>query len=121
MRVLIVDDVQEIRDLFTLLLRLEGAQVVAAGSGREAMEMVRQRQFDMVLSDLGLPDIPGDVLIPQILAVSKGRTRVAVITGRGEPDLTLARRAGAEAVFRKPVDWRSVVDYLRQSGLAASA
>lgn len=121
MRILVIDDVQEIRELFTLLLRLEGAQVVAAGSGREAMAMVRQRPFDVVLSDLGLPDIPGDMLIPQILAASKGRTRVAVISGCGEPNLTRARQAGADAVFRKPVDWSALVDYLRNSGLAASA
>jgi len=121
MRILVVDDVEEIRELFALLLRLEGAQVVAAGSGREAMELVRQRPFDVVLSDLGLPDIPGDMLIPQILAASKGRTRVAVISGCDEPDLTLAREAGAEAVFRKPVDWSALIDYLRDAGLAASA
>ena len=121
MRILIIDDVEEIRELFALLLRLEGAQVVAAGSGREAMELVRQRPFDVVLSDLGLPDIPGDMLIPQILAASKGRTRVAVISGCGEPDLTLAREAGAEAVFRKPVDWSALIEYLRDAGLAASA
>lgn len=121
MRILVIDDVQEIRELFTLLLRLEGAQVAAAGSGREAMEMVRQRQFDVVLSDLGLPDIPGDMLIPLILAASRGRTRVAVITGCGEPNLTRARQAGADAVFRKPVEWSTLVDYLRDAGLAASA
>lgn len=91
MRILIVDDVQEIRE----------------------------RPFDVVLTDLGLPDIPGDMLISQIIAVAKGRPREAVITGCGEPDLTLARRAGADAVFRKPVDWGCVVDYLRRSGLAA--
>lgn len=121
MRILVIDDVQEIRELFTLLLRLEGAQVVAAGTGREAMEMVRQRPFDVVLSDLGLPDIPGDMLIPQILAASKGGTRVAVITGCGEPHLTWARQAGADAVFRKPVEWSTLVEYLRDARLRASA
>jgi len=44
-----------------------------------------------------------------------------VITGYGEPYLTRARQAGADAVFTKPVEWSRVLDYLRRPDLAASA
>ncbi len=121
MRVLVVEDVADIREVFTVLLEAEGAEVVATGSGREAAELVRTRDFDVVLSDLGLPDIPGDVLIRQILAGSRGRTRVVVITGYTEPYLTRARQAGADKVFTKPVEWTRILEYLEHPGLAASA
>ena len=121
LRVLVVEDAPDIRDVFTVLLRSEGADVVATGSGREAVEIAGERQFDVVLSDLGLPDIPGDVLIRQILGACKGRTRVVVVTGYGEPYVSRARQAGADVVFTKPVEWTRILDYLRRPGLAASA
>jgi two-component system CheB/CheR fusion protein len=120
-RVLLVEDAADIREVFTVLLRAEGADVVATGSGREAAELAGRRHFDVVLSDIGLPDVPGDVLIRQIVSASKGRTRVLAITGYGEPYVTRARQAGAEVVFTKPVEWNRILDHLRRPGLAASA
>ncbi len=121
LRVLVIEDVADIRDVLMILLRIEGADVVAAGTGREAAELVNRTTFDVVLSDYGLPDIPGDALIRQIRAATGNRVRVAVITGYGEPYLTRARQAGAEIVFTKPVEWTSILDYLGRPGLAASA
>ena len=121
MRILVVEDAPDIRDVFTVLLQAEGADVVATGSGREAADLVANRRFDVVLSDIGLPDIPGDVLIRQILAASRGHTRVVAITGYGEPYVTRARQAGADVVFTKPVEWTRILDYLRRPGLAVSA
>lgn len=121
MRILVVEDAPDIRDVFTVLLRAEGADVVATGTGREAAEAVSDSRFDVVLSDLGLPDIPGDVLIRQIMAASKGRTRVVAVTGYGEPFVTRARQAGADVVFTKPVEWTRILDYIRWPDLAASA
>jgi CheY-like chemotaxis protein len=121
MRILVIEDVPDIRDVFTILLRSEGADVVSVGTGREAAELVGRREFDVVLTDLGLPDIPGDVLVRQIVGVGRKRARVAVITGYGEPYLTRARQAGADVVFLKPVEWTRILDYLKTPGLAASA
>jgi two-component system, chemotaxis family, CheB/CheR fusion protein len=121
MRILLVEDAPDIREVFTVLLRVEGADVTATGSGREAAELASRRDFDVVLSDLGLPDMPGDVLIRQILTTARGRTRVIVVTGYGEPYLTRARQAGAEVVFTKPVEWTRILEWLERPGLAASA
>jgi two-component system CheB/CheR fusion protein len=119
LRILVIEDAPDIRDVFAILLRSEGAEVTATGSGREAAEMARDGRFDVVLSDLGLPDIPGDVLIRQILAASRGRTRVIAVTGYGEPFVTRARQAGADVVFTKPVEWTRVLDFIKRPGLAA--
>lgn len=121
MRILVVEDAADIREVFTVLLRAEGARVVAAANGREATEAAAHQHFDVILSDLGLPDMPGDVLIRQLLATTRNRTRVVVMTGYGEPYLTRARQAGAEVVFTKPVEWTRILDYLHRPGLAASA
>ncbi|TMQ24376.1 MAG: response regulator [Candidatus Rokuibacteriota bacterium] len=120
-RILLVEDAPDIREVFTVLLRVEGAEVVPVGTGREAIEVSSARDFDIVLSDLGLPDIPGDVLIRQLLSTARRRTRVVVVTGYGEPYLARARQAGAEVVFTKPVEWTRILDWLQRPDLAASA
>ena len=121
LRVLLIEDVSDIRDVFVILLRSEGADVGATGSGLEGAELARSQRFDVVLSDLGLPDIAGDALVRRIRAVSARGTRLLVITGYGEPYLTRARQAGADAVFTKPVEWMSILDYIRRPDLAVSA
>ena len=121
LRILVVEDAADIREVFTILLRAEGAHVVPAANGRQALEAAAHQTFDVILSDLGLPDVQGDVLIRQMLATARNQARVVVITGYGEPYLTRARQAGAEAVFIKPVEWTHVLDYLGPIGLAATA
>ena len=121
LRILVVEDAQDIREVFTLLLRAEGADVESAANGREATELVGQHSFDVVLSDLGLPDIPGDVLIRELRAQSRPGTRVMVVTGYGEPFVSRARQAGADVVFTKPVEWSRILEYLERPDLAASA
>ena len=120
-RILVIEDAADIREVFVVLLRAEGADVAAAANGREALAAVAHQHFDVILSDLGLPDLPGDVLIRQIVGITRNRARVVVITGYGEPYLTRARQAGAEVVFTKPVEWTRILDYLQRPGLAASA
>lgn len=104
-RILLVEDAPDIREAFRLLLRSEGAEVVAAATGREALASAEKGPFNVVLTDLGLPDIPGEVLIRQVLAASSPRPRVVVVTGFGEPNLSRARAAGADVVFTKPIEW----------------
>ena len=120
-RILVIEDAPDIREVFTLLLRAEGAHVEAAANGRDALELGVHGDFDVVLCDLGLPDIPGDVLIRQLIAQSRGRTRVLVVTGYGEPYLSRAKQAGAQVVFTKPVEWSRILEALQRPDLAASA
>ena len=112
LRVLLVEDSQDIREVFTLLLRSEGVDVVATGSGCEAVDLAARTDFDIVLTDLGLPDIPGDVVIRRVLAGSRRRPRVIVITGYDEPFVSRARQAGADLVFIKPILWSTLADAL---------
>jgi two-component system, chemotaxis family, CheB/CheR fusion protein len=123
LRILLIEDAADIREVFTALLRAEGAEVLPAGTGGEAAELARTQDFDVILSDLGLPDIPGDVVIRQIRGarIRGRRPRVVVVTGYGEPYLTRARQAGADEVFTKPVEWSRILEAITRPNLAASA
>ena len=111
-RVLLVEDAKDIRDVFALLLAAEGAEVAATGSGREAIELAERGDFDVLLTDLGLPDIPGDVVIRQVVATARRRPWVVVVTGYDEPFISRAREAGADVVLTKPLSWSALLDRL---------
>ena len=121
LQVLVIEDASDVLDVVTTLLRGEGADVAGVGSGHEALKVFRSRHFDVVVSDLGLSDISGDVLIRTIIAAARRPIKVVVITGESQPVLTRALEAGAEVIFAKPCQWESVVTYLEGLGLAAAA
>jgi two-component system CheB/CheR fusion protein len=111
-KVLLVEDARDIRDVFVLLLEAEGAEVTATGSGREAAELGARGDFDVLLTDLGLPDVPGDVVIRHVTATAARRPRVVVVTGYGEPFISRAREAGADVVLTKPIAWSALLDLI---------
>jgi CheY-like chemotaxis protein len=119
--ILVVEDAPDVLEMLSMMLRLEGADVMGAANGREALAIFRSRHFDLVVSDLGLPDIPGDVLIRAILAAARRPVEIVAITGENEPSLTRAREAGAGAIFTKPCHWEEIVRYLDELGTCAAA
>ncbi len=112
-KILLVEDSDDIRDAFTGLLRAEGAYVVAVETGGAAIAAALREDFNILLTDYGLPDIPGDFMIRQVLAIARRRPRAIVITGYGEPYAGWARQAGAELVLTKPVEWVDLLQHLR--------
>ena len=121
LQILVIEDAPDVLGVLSMLLRIEGADVAAAGSGQEALTVFRSRHFDVVMSDLGLPDIPGDVLIRTIIEAARRPVNVVVITGESQPALTRALEAGAGVIFAKPCQWASVVTYLDGLSLAPAA
>jgi len=57
--ILVIDDEAAVRQLVTEVLRARGHSVTAAGSGREGLERFRVGRFDLVITDLGMPDLTG--------------------------------------------------------------
>jgi len=112
-RVLIVEDDDDTREVLTLGLELQGAQVLAVGSARDAMGAVEAFTPDVILSDIGLPDEDGLTLMRKVRRLPAGRGRIpaAAVTAftlgdDGEEPL----RAGFQRHFRKPVETRVLFD-----------
>jgi two-component system, chemotaxis family, CheB/CheR fusion protein len=119
-KVLLAEDARDIRDVFTLLLQAEGAEVTATGSGREAAELGALGEFDVLLTDLGLPDIPGDLIIRHVVATARRRPWVVVVTGYDEPFISRAREAGADVVLTKPITWSVLLDRILPASTVAA-
>ncbi|MEE9124052.1 MAG: ATP-binding protein [candidate division NC10 bacterium] len=79
-RILVIDDESQLREVVTNLLRLEGHMAVAAGSGIEGVEVFRSEPFDVVITDLGMPDLTGLEVARKIREIYPG-VKIVLCTG----------------------------------------
>lgn len=104
-RILLVDDDDAIRELLQLVLQRKGLHVVKASDGREAMRLYKEQEFDLVITDLIMPEKEGIETILEIRAL-KRPIRILAISGGGRVDqsmhLNLAKSVGADRVLAKP-------------------
>jgi DNA-binding NtrC family response regulator len=101
-QVLIVDDDRALRDGCENLLRVDGYNVMTIGRGDEALELVRRRQFDIMLLDLYMTPISGMEILRAAVEVKKDAI-VIVMTGNPSVASSLeALRAGAWDYLPKP-------------------
>lgn len=113
--VLLIEDAPDTAQALTQLLRGAGASVVSTASAGEALKVAESETFDVILIDLGLPDIPGDVVIRHVIQTAAKRPRVVVMTGHDESWQQRAREAGADAVLVKPLNWAELLVAMRGS------
>jgi two-component system, NtrC family, response regulator PilR len=100
-RLLIVDDERSMRELLELVFKRDGYAVETAANGREAFDKIRNKAFDLVISDVRMPDMNGIELLEQV-RVASPETLVIMLTAFATIDT--ARRAfklGAEDVIIK--------------------
>jgi two-component system, NtrC family, response regulator HydG len=101
-RILVVDDDGNVRDALFTVLTDKGFQVVTAENFAESVTMLRETQFDLVLTDLCLPDATGMDVISHIKDESPA-TEVVLMTGHGSLDVTIeAIKRGAYYYIDKP-------------------
>ncbi len=109
---LIIDDEVQIRRLLSIVLEAEGYRVLEAESGRQGLSDVALRRPDVVLLDLGLPDIDGMDLLKRLREWS--RVPVLILSVRGGPeDKVAALDSGADDYVTKPFDSGELLARLR--------
>jgi two-component system KDP operon response regulator KdpE len=100
-RILLVDDEPAIRGALVPLLRSRGYDVEAAATGADALEAVDRQAPDLIVLDLGLPDIEGTEVCRRVRATSK--VPIVVLSARGaEADKVNALDLGADDYVTKP-------------------
>jgi two-component system, NtrC family, response regulator PilR len=120
--VLVVDDEPDLRTLYELTLLREGYRVDAAGTLAEAQQLLAERRFDAVITDMRLPDGLGIELL-RAMAQQQRAERCIVMTAYGSAENAVeALKAGAFDYLTKPVDlkqFRTVVANAIQEGASA--
>jgi CheY-like chemotaxis protein len=115
-RVLVVEDDDDSREMTRLALEAAGARVTVAASAKEALEAVAAELPDVVLSDISMPGQDGRALLRSLRAVFKKRrceVPAVALTALGSREDRLASRdAGFSYHLDKPVEPRKLVDIL---------
>jgi chemotaxis protein histidine kinase CheA len=113
-RALVVDDSRAIREAMTSMLGREGWIVDVAEDGARALQMTRQLRYDLVVTDLEMPELNGFDLIARLRKDERFKTTpIVIITSRANPEhRRRARDLGVRALVAKPITRRKLLEAL---------
>jgi len=113
-RALVVDDSRAIREAMTSMLGREGWIVDVAEDGARALQMTQQLRYDLVVTDLEMPELGGFDLIARLRNDERFKsTPIVVITSRANPEhRRRARDLGVRALVAKPITRRKLLEAL---------
>jgi DNA-binding NtrC family response regulator len=121
-RYLIVDDNREFAENLAEIIRDAGAEVDLAGSGAEALGLVRGRRYQALLTDMRMPGMGGAEVVHEVRRIDPGLAALVVTAHVTDDALEAARREGLLAVLAKPVPIGALLELLgaaRRDGLVA--
>ncbi|MGA7214703.1 MAG: response regulator [Terrimicrobiaceae bacterium] len=106
MSVLVVDDHSDARMLVERMLEGSGAEILLAASAKRALDICKRQKIDILISDLGMPEMDGLEMIRQMRAREDGRSLMAIaVTAFAHlEDRQAALRQGFDFLATKPVD-----------------
>lgn len=114
-RALVIDDDKVTLDLFSFELRSEGFEVTTAESGKAGLEFVRENEFEVILTDLNLPDINGIEMVRLSKEIAP-QTEIIVVTGFDSTEKAVeAIRVGARDYIVKPVDFEKLLVVIKNA------
>jgi CheY-like chemotaxis protein len=115
--VLVVDDDPDARDLLTMLLEAAGAEVYAAGSANQGMEQLLTKPIDVLVCDIGMPEMDGFTLMRSIRALDdpqKSEVAAVALTAYARlEDRMEAIHAGFQNHLPKPVEATELLAVVR--------
>jgi two-component system response regulator AtoC len=114
-KILVVDDEESVRSMVAVLLQKEGYQVSSAPGGKEALDLLGEQSFDLVLSDIRMPRMDGLALLDRIQALYPDIT-VIMMSAFGTVDLAVeAMKRGAYDYISKPFKPDEILLALRKA------
>jgi PAS domain S-box-containing protein len=121
--ILIVEDETDSRELLTLVLQQQGVEVIPTASAREALDALNDHTFDLIISDIGMPEMDGYTLMTQIRALPQGRNlpAIALTAHAGEVDRQRSLDVGFQQHIAKPINisesLKTIAQLLRKGSL----
>lgn len=113
--ILIIDDENDIRNLLSRIIRLEGYEVFQAETGAKGLKVLQQEKIHAIICDVKLPDANGVEMVPKIKAISP-QSEVILLTAFGAiPDSVTAIKAGAFDYITKGDDNNKIIPLLSKA------
>jgi DNA-binding NtrC family response regulator len=108
-KILVVDDEKIIRESISFILKKEGISVVEAANGKEAYEKLLNESFDLIITDLEMPEMKGIELLDKAMQVNP-QSLVVIITAYGSLETAIAAlRKGASDYILKPIEFEELL------------
>ncbi len=113
---LVVDDVSDVTDMLSVLMTHAGYDVTTASSAQDAIALAREQHFDVVISDIGMPEMNGYELAETLRALPGYETiPIVAVTGYSMfDDRNRSLSAGFNEHVTKPIDPRAFLDLIEQ-------
>ena len=100
--VLVVDDEQSMREMLSIMLKREGYDVVLADGGKAAVEILRRRPVDLLISDIKMPDMNGIDVLRAAKEIDEGIVGIMMTAFKSTESAVEGLRLGAVEYFEKP-------------------
>lgn len=115
-RALVVDDVSDVTDMLSVLLTHAGYDVSTASCARDAIALARENHFDMIISDIGMPEMNGYQLAEALRSLPDYRAvPMVAVTGYSMfDDRDRSLNAGFNEHVTKPIDPRAFLELIEQ-------
>ena len=114
-KILVIEDSLESRELIHLHLTTEGYTVVTACNGQEGLYLAGVEHPDLIITDLGMPEMDGFEVVRQLRSLEEFKTLpIMVLTAFGREELNRAIIAGANRALNKPVHFDDLIDDVRE-------
>lgn len=117
MRILVVDDNEQMRELLRLILETAGHEIAEAADGKVALDLLGAAPAELVITDIIMPEMEGIDLIMAIRTRYPG-VRIIAISGGGKIDpnlcLNMAGKLGADRILRKPFGKAAILSVISE-------
>lgn len=117
MRILVIDDDEQMRVLLQQAMQWAGFEVVAAENGRQGQQLFEEQPADLIITDLIMPEQEGLETI-RILKQGYPAVKIIAISGGGrigpEAYLPAAIELGADRIFTKPFDVKELISAVQE-------
>jgi len=113
-KILVVEDEVDSRDILSLVLEKEGADVTAVTSAKEALEAFTNSDFDLMISDIGMPEVDGYTLMKQIRNLPQGKNiqAIALTAYAGDVNKQHSIDAGYQKHLAKPININELISII---------
>ena len=118
MKVLAVDDNQDILNLISLIVESMGHNLELAHDGQEGLELIRSKEYDLVFLDMSMPNLTGLEVIDALVQdgiIKKQRVTLFTASYLGVEDIeSNLRKKGVYSILPKPADIDQITDLLEK-------
>lgn len=111
--ILVVDDDIDIREAICSYLKLEGYNTIEAKNGKEALEIVKDKKIEFIVSDIRMPDGGGLFLVDELRKIDRVLPYVILVTGQADITREEAIKRGALDLLQKPLEMDRIVSLIK--------